>query len=243
MPRVTDLRIRPSGHDVHLSAFFAVPVMAAPPTPSPDDEIDALIAPVTTGDEAAWQALWQRLEPRLARLLAQPTFLGLRDRDDERRAIALEVMTRLRADKYRRLGQFLEARRGTPGLRFMTWLRVVTKRVGIDYLRGHSDYIDRRRDADASANGAWVGIDPLPAASELPGERPPVTAINTARQLLAYADGALTALQRRALELWTQGDSHDEIAQATDLADGAEAAKVVRAAIERLRRQFRGGDR
>ncbi|MCE9574720.1 MAG: hypothetical protein K8W52_16345 [Deltaproteobacteria bacterium] len=74
----------------------------------------------------------------------------------------------------------------------------------------------------------------------MPGERPPVTAIQTARELLAYAEGALTGPQRRALAQWIQGDSHDEIARDVGFADGAEAAKVVRAAIERLRREFRG---
>ncbi len=238
---MTDRPRRPSGDDVHASAFFAVPVMVSPS--APDDDLDALIAPAATGDDVAWQALWNRLQPRLAQLLARPEFLGLRDRDEDRRNIAVEVMARLRADGHRRLGMYLAARRDNPSLRFMTWLRIVTKRIGIDYLRGHGEYVDRRREVDPSANGAWVGLEPLPASSLMPGERPPVTLINTARELLAYADGALTAPQRRALAQWIQGDSHDEIARDVGLADGAEAAKLVRAAIERLRREFRGGAR
>lgn len=212
---------------------------ASPPSP-PDDDLERWIAPAAAGEDLAWHALWKRLQPKLMQLLARPEFLGLRDRDEDRRNIAVEVMARLRADGHRRLGMYLAARRENPSLRFMTWLRIVTKRIGIDYLRGHAEYVDRRRDATASANGAWIALDPLPESSVMPGERPPVTAIQTARAMLAHADGALTEPQRRALARWLQGDSHDEIARDVGFADGAEAAKVVRAALERLRREFRG---
>ncbi len=124
----------------------------------------------------------------------------------------------------------------------MTWLRVVAKRVGIDYLRGHPDYIDRRRQPDASSPGAWVDVGTMPPDSQLGGDRPPVTTRGTAGELLRYADGAMPPEQRRALELWVAGEPYEEIARAVGLPGAAEAERAVRAAIERLRRRFRDRD-
>jgi len=92
------------------------------------------------------------VEPWLEKLVANPRFLGrLGQREDDRANIILEVMARLYADGFHRLKLFVESRRTSPQLKFKTWLRVVTKRVGIDYMRGHQNYIDRRHDPDAEA--------------------------------------------------------------------------------------------
>jgi len=139
---------------------------------------------------------------------------------------------------FARLRIYLDTRLTNPSLKFMTWLRVVSKRVGIDYLRGHPDYIDRRRQADrGSAPGEWVEAGTLPSGSKLHGERPPVTNRGTAQQLLRYAAGAIPDVQRRALELWVQSETYDEIARVLGLEDGLAAERMVRAAIERLRRK------
>ena len=61
----------------------------------------------------------------------------------------------------------------------------------------------------------------------------------TARQILKYAAGALTDEQRRAIELWSENARADEIAHAMGLASAGEAERLVRAALERLRRYFR----
>jgi hypothetical protein len=62
----------------------------------------------------------------------------------------------------------------------------------------------------------------------------------TALELLRYAAGAVPEPQLAALELWTEGASYDDIARELELAAGADGAeKLVRAAIERLRRRFR----
>jgi hypothetical protein len=79
----------------------------------------------------------------------------------------------------------------------------------------------------------------LPSGSKLHGERPPVTNKGTAQQLLRYAAGAIPDAQRRALEMWVQSESYDEIARVLELEDEAAAERMVRAAIERLRRRFR----
>lgn len=205
-------------------------------------ELETLVTRAAAQDEAAWQRLWAVIEPPLSRIIAQPRFLGrLGQREDDRRNIVVAVMGRLRADGFGRLRLYLDARRANPRLRFLSWLRVVAKRVGIDYLRAHPDYV-RRHDEDASRPGQWVDAGTLPPASQIFGERPPVTNRGTARELLAFAAGAIPDEQRRALELWAQSESFDDIARALGLASAAEAERTVRAAIERLRRRFRAAE-
>ena len=208
-----------------------------------DDEVHGLVALVAAGDEAAWQRLWATIRPMLVRLVEQPRFLGrLGQREDDRENIIVDVMARLRADGFARLKRYADAKDKNPDLRFYSWLRVVAKRVGIDYLRRHPDYIDRRHEAEGSAPGAWVEAGTLPSDSRLRGDRPPVTMRGTARKLLDYAAGAIPDVHRRALELWVHGEAFADIAAATGLSSASEAEKAVRAAIERLRRRFRDRD-
>jgi DNA-directed RNA polymerase specialized sigma24 family protein len=208
-----------------------------------DDELEALVVAAAAGDGAAWQRLWSAVEPRLERVVAQPRFLGrLGQREDDRRNIVVDVMARLRGNDFDRLRLYLAARRDNPQLRFMTWLRVVAKRVGIDYMRAHPDYVDRRREVGASSPGVWMDPGTLPPASRIGGERPPVTNRGTALELLRYAAGEIPEAQVRALELWVQSESYADIATALGLASAPEAERTVRAAIERLRRRFRTGE-
>ena len=203
-----------------------------------DAELERLVTAAADADETAWRRLWTVIEPALLRIIAQPRFLGrLGQGEDDRRNIVVAVMARLRADRFHRLRLYLEAQRGNPRLRFMPWLRVVAKRVGVDYLRAHPDYV-RRHDAGASEPGRWVEAGTLPPSSQL-GERPPATNRGTARELLRYAAGAIPTDQLHALQLWIAGESFAEIAVELKLASAPEAERLVRAAIERLRRQYR----
>src|SRR5437763_12933830 len=105
-----------------------------------EEDIETWVVAAAAGDEPAWQLLWGAIEPLLSRIVAQPRFLGrLGQGEEDRRNIIVAVMARLRADALHRLQLYLDARRGNPRLRFISWLRVVAKRVGIDYLRGHQD--------------------------------------------------------------------------------------------------------
>ncbi len=207
-----------------------------------EEELETLVVAAAARDESAWQRLWSATEPQLLRIVAQPRFLGrLGQREDDRRNIVVAVMARLRADHFKRLAMYLEARATNPRLRFMSWLRVVAKRVGIDYLRAHPDYV-RRHEPDASRPGVWIDPATLPPASQLRGERPPVTDRGTARTMLQFAADAIPDDQRRALELWTQSESFEDIARTLGLSTGQQAERMVRAAIERLRRRFREVD-
>jgi DNA-directed RNA polymerase specialized sigma24 family protein len=223
-------------------------LLSSPTLPVPgmvnDEGIEVLVARAAGGDSGAWRELWEHVEPWLDRVVANPRFLGrVGQRDDDRSNIVVEVMARLHADNFHRLKLYVETRASSPNLKFKTWLRVVTKRVGIDYLRGHQSYIDRRRDPDrGSAPGQWIEPGTLPPASKLPGERPPVTNRGTALELLRYAATTVPEPQLSAIELWTEGAGYDDIARQLELADGpAEAERLVRAVLERLRRKFRDG--
>ena len=104
------------------------------------DDIDELVAAAARHDEHAWHALWASIEPPLSRLLAQPHFLGPHDAcDDDREHIVVAVHERLRADRFARLQLYLDAKRANPRLRFSSWLQVVAKRAGIDYLRAREE--------------------------------------------------------------------------------------------------------
>lgn len=208
-----------------------------------DAGLEELVGGAAAGDDLAWQRLWMAVQPRLEGLVRKPGFLGpVGRREDDVRDIVVDVMARLRADGCRRLKIYLDARRDNPRMSFMPWLMVVTKRVGIDWLRRSPEYVDHRRDRERPQDGPageWLRLVTLPSESRLPGERPPLTAHGTAMQLLRHAEGVLPPEHRRALELWVEGLDHDEIASRVALGSAAEAERIVRAALERLRRHFR----
>jgi DNA-directed RNA polymerase specialized sigma24 family protein len=206
-----------------------------------DDEIQRLVRAALSGDTEAWQRLMAIIKPELTKIVARPRFLGRLGRnEDDRDNIVVDVIARLEADGFRRLQLFLDAVKANPQLKFMSWLRVVAKRVGVDYMRAHPEYL-RRYEADASTPGEWVKQGTLPPASELRGNRPPVTMLGTAHKLLEYARGTVTEEQYRALEAWTKGESFDEIAKTQNLT-ARDVERSVRAVLERLRRKFRDID-
>ena len=67
----------------------------------------------------------------------------------------------------------------------------------------------------------------------------PLRAIE-ARRILAFAREHLSPAQRDALDLWLQGCDPADIAYELGLEDGAAATRLVRSAIARLRREYRG---
>jgi len=207
-------------------------------------ELERLVAVAAGGDAAAWGQLWERLEPRLLGLLRRPSFLAhLAHRPDARRDVVVAIMGRLRSDRFHRLQLYLDARRHDPGLTFMRWLIVLAKRVAIDCLRADPDYVDHRRSRHpGEAPGTWIETQALPGDGVLSGGRPPMTNRVTARQILRYADGALTDPQKRALEMWAEQSSLEDIAAALGLDGPPAAERLVRAAVERLRRHFRGSE-
>ena len=203
--------------------------------------LEILVARVVNGDDAAWNTLWSELDQRLHRQLRNPQVVGrLAASEDECRNIFVELMARLRADEFRRLRVFLHSKDERPELDFVAWLRVVAKRVAIDYMRGHDQYIDRRRNRNPdSAAGRWVNVGELPRESQLGGARPAYTNRGAAMKLLRYAYTQLAPDQLAALELWIIQTPFSDIARELELDTPRHAEKLVRAALEKLRRHFR----
>ena len=59
-----------------------------------------------------------------------------------------------------------------------------------------------------------------------------------ARELMEYAARALDPVQLRALNLWIEGASFEELAAELDLPRPQDATMLVRAALARMRRHF-----
>ena len=158
--------------------------------------------------------------------------------EDDVRNMLVALMEKLREDDSRRLKDYLEKHRGDLD-GFEGWLVVVAKRVAIDYMRAHHNYIDRRREINASTAGKWLVPDTLPSDSQLVGHRPPVTSRGSALTLLRYAYETLPKEQMSALELWILNRPYDEIATELEMGSAADASRAVKAGLERLRRRFR----
>jgi len=202
-----------------------------------ESDFDALLYDAAQNNEAAWWLLWEQFEPRLERLLRNPRITGrLSTEDDDIRNILLAVINKLRSDNARRLRDFVkQTEKGT----FEAWLVVVTKRVAIDYMRAHHDYVDHRRNLDRSVQGEWIIPKALPNDSQIFGARASMTNRGTALALLRFAYDNLPKEQIAALELWILNHSYAAIAESLSLESAHDANKLVRAALERIRRHFR----
>ena len=203
-------------------------------------DLEELVVDAVAGNEAAWWLLWEHVEPRLERLLKNPRVTGrLSTDEDDVRNILVTVMEKLRDENSRRLRSYLETR-GEKSGGFEAWLVVVTKRVAIDYMRAHHDYVDHRKNLEATgAKGEWVIPKELPSDSLLVGSRPPVTTRGAALTLLRYAYDTLPKDQMAALELWILNTPYSGIAEKLNMESAEAANKFVRAGLERIRRRFR----
>jgi DNA-directed RNA polymerase specialized sigma24 family protein len=196
---------------------------------------------VVGGDDAAWKELVVQLEPQLIALLRRSRTLGpMRHNVDDCRAVMIKVLERLKKEDFRGLRLFQPWAAANPGKTFGDWIRIVT--------------VNLARDHVSSRLGDATQVDDQPPrnkrmlhtlASLLPGDddhrlafRPLITNIQVARELLEYAARALDPVRLRALHLWIEGASFEEIAAELELSRPQDATKLVRAALARLRRQF-----
>lgn len=96
--------------------------------------LEPRIAAVTRCEPGAWTALEPLIDRRLRAIFAEPRWGTLPE--ERRRALHAEVIARLRDADHHRLRLYLAAVHDRPALSLTAWLRVVAKRVRIDYLRG-----------------------------------------------------------------------------------------------------------
>lgn len=206
--------------------------------PFPPLDLEPIVCAAASGDPIAWRDLWLRVEPALFRLVCKRHFGKRSIRDDDCRDVVVAIMARLKADRFLRLRGYLARQRDVPELTFLRWLIVVAKRVAIDCMRAHPDYVDARR-SRTLPTGRWIRTEPLTGDGASVDCRPRVTVELTARQILRYADSTLPPTQRHALELWAAHHRPDEIARILGLDGTDEARRNVHAALARLRRRFR----
>ncbi len=202
------------------------------------DSIDArrcedLCARVLGGDDDALRLLIEHLCPHWLRMLrSRPALAALGGHEDHVEAVMAALVAKIGRPRGRGLLRYPPWRQAHPDKDFADWIRIVTANAARDYVRAHQ-----------GGSAAEPGVKRLlnewsrsPLIDRL-GIRPPITAAQTARQLLEFARAELPAEQWRALELWLEGSDFVEMGRRLALEPDA-ARRLVRAAVATIRRQF-----
>jgi DNA-directed RNA polymerase specialized sigma24 family protein len=212
---------------------------------SPPDQIDAarceaLVHRATAGDAEAWKELVGHVWPACLRIVASSrTLRSFGASPDHVQNVVTNLIGKLGDDDARGLKLYAPWRERNPDKTFEDWLRIVLANAVRNYVRDHAGESPEAERKDLNATRLLNLFTRSGAAEEI-GERPAVTAEQTARQLLAYAARQLPEDQHRALMLWIDGSAFGEIAVELGLGEPEAAQKQVRAAIAVLRRQFAG---
>jgi DNA-directed RNA polymerase specialized sigma24 family protein len=190
-----------------------------------------------SGPSAAFMHLVNAIWPEMMSLLATGRRLrALAPNEDDRREIAVCVVEKLSRNDLHGLRSYTGWRQRHPDKTFHDWLRIVLANTARDYQRGRRS---KPQDAELLSSPVRVLNEfTLTLPLDQQGTRPPVTAAQTARQLLEFAEQRLPVEQYQALTAWLKGESFEEIASGLALADAAPARKAVRAAVASLRREF-----
>jgi DNA-directed RNA polymerase specialized sigma24 family protein len=199
--------------------------------------LEALAARAIEGDRAAHHDLVWSLWPEWERLIGSSSAMGRYARsEDHVRNVATRLVEKVGARK--NLSGYFDWRARNPDKGFDDWIRIVTTNAARDYVRATLREPTERSDLDRTVLMNDFAAAPVPERAKI---RPPITAAQTARELLEFAAARLEPTQLAALERWLEGSDFDEIASDLSL-DSAEAAKrVLRASIATLRRAFAAG--
>ena len=196
---------------------------------------------VVLGDDAAWQQLAGELEPHLIALLRRSRTLGpMRHNVDDCRAVMTSVLERLKKDDYRGLRLFQSWIAANPGKDFGDWIRIVTVNLARDHVSsrlGDAEHAEGEPPRNKRLLNTLASLLPVDDDHRL-AFRPLMTMDQLARELMEYAAQTLDPVQLRALTLWIEGASFDEVATELELPRAQDATKMVRAALARMRRHF-----
>lgn len=157
--------------------------------------------------------------------------------EDHVRNVVTSVVEKLGGSERHGLGLYASWRPRNAEKTFEDWLRIVTANAVRDYVRHELGDALSRDPVEPSTTRLLNEFRTSPVIETL-GVRPPITAAQTARQLLQFAEMRLPSEQLASLRLWLDGAGFDEIAADAHLIDGEEARRLVRAAIGTLRRHF-----
>lgn len=202
---------------------------------------DELARRAAHGDAAAWGTLLELIWPYLGGFVRASRSMGpLCRSEDHVLNVVTAVIGKLGRDERQGLLLYSSWRARNADKGFEDWLRIVTANVVRDYVRHELRDALSRDPAEPSTTRLLNEFRTAPILETL-GIRPPITAAQTARELLQFAEDRLPAEQLSALRAWLEGAEHDEIAQDAGLPEAEDARRLVRAAIATLRRHFVGG--
>jgi len=149
--------------------------------------------------------------------------------------VALRVIERLQRDDYQALRRFEESRLQTKTLTFEMWTRGIIHNALIDELRSLPTFGRTRRGAGREV----VRRPHVMYEDQAHSESQSSTGVFDARRVLRWIhDEEFPAAQRSALLLWLHGHSIEGCSREMKLGE-SEIRKLLRAARQRLRRQFK----
>ena len=207
-----------------------------------DSQWHALAARAAGGDEQARRGLLERLWPVWTEMVRSSRSMGSFARsEDHVDAVVGRLIEKIARPDGRALRRYLDWQASRRDQTFADWIRIVTKNAVRDYLRDQLGTGNPTQAGEPSAKRLLNEFATSPAAAEERGHRPPVTAAQTARELLDFAASRLPAGHLRALRHWLAGATFEEIGRAEG-EPPAEARRKLRAGIAVLRRHFAAGD-
>lgn len=205
-----------------------------------DAHCEALLSRAASGDAKASRELIEYLWPRWLEAVQKSRSLGALGRsEDVVHDVVARLVEKLTREDGRALKSYASWRERHGDKTFSDWIRIVTKNAVRDYARerlgprdaNHEPSVKRLLNEFASS-----------AALEELGVRPPVTAAQTARELLEFASKRLAKDQAEVLDAWLSGADFEDIGR--DLGVSAEQARQrLRAGIAILRRYFAGSSK
>jgi DNA-directed RNA polymerase specialized sigma24 family protein len=207
-----------------------------------DGQWEELAALAAAGDQPARRRLLEGLWPVWTVMVRSSRSMGRFARsDDHVDAVVGALVEKIGRPDGRALRRYVDWRASRPDQTFADWIRIVTKNAVRDYLRDQLGTSSRTETGEPSAKRLLNEFAMSPAADAERGHRPPVTAAQTARELLDFGESRLPAEHFRVLHRWLAGESFEEIGRAEGQ-PAAEARRKIRAGIAVLRRHFAGPD-
>jgi DNA-directed RNA polymerase specialized sigma24 family protein len=209
------------------------------PTPVDWTRCEALAARAADGDAAARRELMEALWPTWLGLVRGSRAMGplARSEDDVHDVLTKLVEKLGRADGHglRLYRSWIERH---PEKTFEDWICIVVANAVRDHVRRQlGEAKGPPSTGEPSIKRLLNEFASSPALERL-GVRPPLTAAQTARQLLEFARERLPADQYGALTRWIDGATFEEIEEELGLREAGAGRKLVRAAVAVVRRHF-----
>jgi hypothetical protein len=206
------------------------------------DVCEALAARGAEGDVHARRDLVEKLLPVWIGLTrGSRAMASLSRSEDDVHDVVLRLVEKLNCGGERMLERYRPWREQHPEKTFEDWMGIVVANTIRDHLR------ERLAPTRAPASPEEPSVKRLfnefacsRALAQL-GHRPAMTAAQTARQLLEFAQARLPPDQYGALVHWIDGATFTEIEQELGMEEPEGGRRLVRAAIAVLRRHFAGG--